>query len=182
MLRKLGAHYPLQLEIIPAALLAFIIFYALSNFSTLPDRIPTHFSFDGEVDRWGGRVEILVYPAIAAAVYLLLSGINLAFAAAKDPKSMINLPEKEKAALSLSSAERLREIMLRSLMALKTIVLGMVAYLLFSTVETALGKSNNLPGNWIFLFVAALLGVVFYMLIQVFGLIRSGRSGPSRPG
>ncbi len=182
MLRKLGAYYPLQFEIIPAGVLVFIVFYALSNYATLPDQIPTHFSFNGEIDRWGGKSEVLVYPAIAAAVYLLLSGINLAFAVVKDPKSLINLPDKQKAALSASSAERLREVMLRCLLILKTIMLGLVGFLLYSTVEAALGKSNSLPGNWIFLFVAALLAVVFYMLIQVLALIRSGQSRPSRPG
>ena len=30
----------------------------------LPDKIPAHYGFDGQVDRWGSKYETLIFPAI----------------------------------------------------------------------------------------------------------------------
>jgi uncharacterized membrane protein len=182
MLRKLNSCYPLQLELVPLGLLVFILFYSLSNFGALPDRIPTHFDLNGVVDGWGNKAEILVYPAIGAVVYLLLTGINLAFAAVKDPRSLINLPEKQRARLTPNSIEELRRVMPRSLLAIKTVVLAMLGYLLYSSIRIALGEGGSLSGSWMFLLAGILVAVIVYMLFRVMRLVYARPPEPGRPG
>jgi uncharacterized membrane protein len=41
--------------------------------SRLPERIPTHFGFDGQPDRWGSRATILALPIASTAIVLVLS-------------------------------------------------------------------------------------------------------------
>lgn len=38
----------------------------------LPERVPVHWNFSGEVDRWGSRAEFLAMPAIASALFLFM--------------------------------------------------------------------------------------------------------------
>jgi hypothetical protein len=46
---------------------------ALVIWPVAPDRIPAHWSFDGSVDRWGGKIEgLLGIPLLALAIYLLM--------------------------------------------------------------------------------------------------------------
>ena len=46
---------------------------ALVIWPVAPDRIPVHWSFDGRVDRWGGKLEgLLGIRLLALAIYLLM--------------------------------------------------------------------------------------------------------------
>ena len=108
MWQKLSKCYPPHLELIPLFLLAFTIYLALSNYATLPDTIPTHFNAQGIVDGWGGKNTIFFLLGLNALIYILFTVINVAFAAVRDPRSMINLPMERKAALSDAQIETLR--------------------------------------------------------------------------
>ena len=47
---------------------------ALVIWPVAPDRIPVHWSFDGRVDRWGGKLEgLLGIRLLALAIYLLIA-------------------------------------------------------------------------------------------------------------
>lgn len=50
--------------------------FFLAVFWTLPDKIPTHFNFAGEPDGWGGKLDLLIIPAVNTGLYLLLSVIQ----------------------------------------------------------------------------------------------------------
>jgi uncharacterized membrane protein len=182
MLQKLGRYYPLQLEIVPLLLFIFILYFVFSNYSNLPAQIPTHFDIHGAVDGRGARANILIFPIAAAFVYLLLGAICLAFAVIKDPKNLINLPQKTKDAIGSQSAEELRAVMLRSLFALKLVVFAMMTYLAYYNVQMALGKDESLGIIWLPLFLVALFAVIGYMLFQVFSLAGSKKSPPGPGG
>jgi uncharacterized membrane protein len=38
----------------------------------IPEKIPGHYNIAGEVDRWGNKSEILIYPIISLVLYTLL--------------------------------------------------------------------------------------------------------------
>ncbi|MEG2212894.1 MAG: DUF1648 domain-containing protein, partial [Clostridiales bacterium] len=59
------------------ALIAAIVVVAL-YYQQLPDQIPTHFGFNGEVDGYGGKNSIFLFLGIQIFVYLLLT-ISLFF-------------------------------------------------------------------------------------------------------
>jgi uncharacterized membrane protein len=179
MLRKLNGYYPLQLELVPLALLIFILYLFLSNYGALPERIPSHFDLSGAVDRYGSKTEIVIYPVAATLAFLLFSGINLAFASVKDPRRLINLPESTKAAITPEAGETLRVVMLHSLLALKIVIMGMMAYMLYANLQVALGKSEGL-GSWFPTFIVVLLAIVAYMLFRVLRLASSKGSPKSQ--
>lgn len=49
-------------------LLSFLpLLAALVSLVLLPDQIPAHYGIDGQVTRWGSKLEVLIYPAIIIA-------------------------------------------------------------------------------------------------------------------
>lgn len=167
MLHKLNKFYPLQLELIPMTLLAFIIYLTLSSYPTLPDRIPSHFNFQGFPDGWGNKNTLFIYPAVSAFTYLLITIISIAFALVRDPKSFINLPTRIKDSLSEVGAEKLQIILLRCLLAIKILILGLSTYLLFYNIEVAMNKASGI-GYWPLLFIPAILAIIGFMLFKSF--------------
>jgi immunity protein, SdpI family len=60
-------------EIPQLAILAAMFILAVMAWPSAPDRLPVHWNWAGEVDRYGGRFEgLLLMPLIATGVYLLL--------------------------------------------------------------------------------------------------------------
>jgi uncharacterized membrane protein len=58
-----------------ASLLLILTMFALAivNWSTAPDRVPTHWNGAGQVDRFGGRAEgLFMLPLVAIATYALM--------------------------------------------------------------------------------------------------------------
>ncbi|RRB02350.1 DUF1648 domain-containing protein [Larkinella rosea] len=62
--------------------LALIIGY----YPQLPETIPVHFGLEGKPDRWGGRGNLLVVPAISTFLYLLFWGVR------QIPADFYNMP------------------------------------------------------------------------------------------
>jgi uncharacterized membrane protein len=173
--QKINKIYPLQVEFITLFLVFMIFYLTFSNYFSLPDRIPTHFDIHGLPDGWGNKNEILIYPIAGFAVLALITGISLALAVTKNPKSLINLPSRTKDKLSEEQAERLRIILVRCLVFLKILILGQTLYLLYGNIETALGRSPGLGDIGIFVFITAILCVVFYMVYKSFRISYSGK-------
>ena len=172
MLNKLQNILPLRLALIPFLLLIFIIYFTAVNFSNLPDSIPTHFNFEGQVDGRGGKNGILIFPGIGLFIYLLFTGIILALASVRDPKTMINLPDHIKSRITPEKAELLRILMVRSLFVLKITIMTWNAFLLYGSVEIVLNQWSSL-GYWPMLFLVPILGVVFLMIYGSFRLAYS---------
>lgn len=57
------------------AILIFIIFLpliiTLISLNYLPDLIPAHYGFDGEVTRWGSKYESLIIPIMGIVVCMI---------------------------------------------------------------------------------------------------------------
>ncbi len=128
MFQKLGKCYPLQFELIPLFLLFSSLYLALTAYPSLPDRIPTHFNIAGLPDRWGGKNSLFSSLILAGAMYVIFTAIVILLALAKDPRKLINLPEKRKAALTGRQVEELRILLNRSLFALKVLMQGLFTY------------------------------------------------------
>jgi uncharacterized membrane protein len=172
MLNKLQKIVPLRLELIPFALLIFIIYFTAVNFTNLPDSIPTHFNFEGQVDGNGGKNGILIFPGMGLFIYLLFTGIILALASVHDPKTMINLPDSVKSRITPEKAELLRVLIVRTLFVLKLTIMSLNAFLVYGSVEIALNQWSSL-GYWPMLFLVPVLGLVFLMIYGSFRLAYS---------
>ena len=60
----------------PAILLGTIAYIAVI-YRTLPDKIPTHYTFSGEIDGWGSKTVLWVTPIIGAVTDLTLWLVGL---------------------------------------------------------------------------------------------------------
>lgn len=50
---------------------AFLWWFTLKNYSTLPERIPVHFDMEGKADGFGGRMYAFLMPILAFGLYAL---------------------------------------------------------------------------------------------------------------
>ena len=167
MLKKLSNIYPPQLEAVPLLLLGLILYLTFSSYPALPDTIPSHFDARGLPDGWGPKTTLLILPGMSFLVYALITGITVLLAATKNPRGMINLPAKMKERLSKAQVELLRAMLVRCLLALKILVLGLDAWLLYSNIEVASNRATGI-GYWPFAFLAAIVIVIGWMLFRIF--------------
>lgn len=176
MWQKLSKSYPPQLELIPLFLLGLCFYLTLSYYPSLPDRIPSHFNLQGLPDAWGGKGSLLIYPLLGAFIYILLTIMNILLAVMKDPRGLINLPQKRKTALTAAQVEELRIFLNRCLFALKTLLLGLFTYSLYATVEVALGRAPGL-GTPFFLSLLGIMALAGYMVWKSFSLTQTSPLG-----
>lgn len=60
-------------DVLVIALFAAALVYLFWYWNQLPDQIPAHFGVDGEVDRYGSRVELFLLPIIGIVMWLGMS-------------------------------------------------------------------------------------------------------------
>jgi len=123
---------PIDIVMELIALLAIAATWGMIAFSwkSLPDRVPSHFDFAGKPDAWSGRWVLLLLPAIAVAVYAMLTGI-------RSIPHRFNYPWR----ITPENAARQYRMAVSLIVWLKTEVVFMFAYLTWETIHTAQGNS-----------------------------------------
>ena len=163
MWQKLGKYYPVALEMLPLILLVMSFYIALSNYSVLPDTVPTHFDIHGVADGWSSRNTVFIFPGINGLVYLLLSFITVHLVTTDDPMRYINVPNKKrKEDLTNAQIEGLRIFLSRSLFILKVLIGGLCIYGVYNTVEIAMGRASTL-GAPFSAFIVVIVAVALFM-------------------
>lgn len=117
---------------------------------------------------------MFVFPILSASLYTLFTLINILLALVRDPRKLINLPQKRKAVLSGAQIEELRIFLNRSLFTLKLLIQGLLAYSVYITIEVARNRASGLGIPW-FVFLAAILALVGYMLWKSFRITAPSR-------
>ncbi len=64
------------LETIGRIMLIGTLVYLVAGWNSFPEQIPMHYNAAGEIDRWGGKGEILVLEVVLWAVYLGISAVE----------------------------------------------------------------------------------------------------------
>ncbi|NMA02279.1 MAG: DUF1648 domain-containing protein [Clostridia bacterium] len=134
-----------------------IIFIAMF-WTELPSKIPTHFGPSGAPDGWGGKGMLLFLTGMNIMMYLLLTIVN------KFPHTF-NYPVK------ITPENALKQYYLaRHLLGfLKTETVLLFTYILWGTIQVALGKAEGLGILFlpIILFIIfGTIGVYFYKAIR----------------
>jgi len=153
MWEKMRKCYPPQLELLALLLVILTFYIALSNYSLLPDTIPSHFDASGNPDELSGKGTIWVLPIISAVFFLLFTFIYFLLAVVDDPRQFINLPVRKSTmeAMSEEQVEKLRVFVTRSLFVLKIISMGFFVYMTWQTVEVAQGRASDIgTAPWLF--------------------------------
>ncbi len=122
----------------------------ISQYSTLPDTIPTHFNGAGQADGFGSKATILSLPVIASLLFIGLTVLN------RYPHSF-NYPT----AITQDNALRLYTLATRMLRYLKLVLVLVFGGIEFMTIQHATGKAAGL-GAW---FLPLTLVLVFLPLV-----------------
>lgn len=60
-------------NVICIIIIATMVVLLLLNWNTLPDKVPTHFTFDGTADGFGSKSALIREPVIATVLFALIS-------------------------------------------------------------------------------------------------------------
>ena len=118
------------LDIIGWILLIGTLAYLILGWSSFPDQIPMHYNGAGEIDRWGGRGEIIV---IEVVMWILYLGIGLV---EKYPQIWNTGVE-----VTPQNREKVYRILKYMLKTLKTLTALIFAYLIVNSLQ-----GTPLPG------------------------------------
>jgi len=143
------------LEAVSLAVLVSIFVNVAAHWSELPDRVPRHYGFLGDPNRWGGKGYLWVAPFAAVGLYVLMTAasryqglINLPFTV--DWK----LPEAQKLLLSLS-------------LFLKAGFVLTFAYMSRAGINAALGTAQGLGPMFLPISLAAILCPMIFFTLKL---------------
>ncbi|MCM3570693.1 DUF1648 domain-containing protein [Neobacillus mesonae] len=112
------------------------IILLLAVWRMLPDEVPGHYNAAGEVDRWGSKWELLLFPFISAFILILMSVLE------KFPEAH-NYPQR----LNESNAEQFYIHSRKVLNQIKNICLIIFSLVEYESISIALGWGSGF-GQW----------------------------------
>lgn len=142
-----------------AIILAAGTTWGFALWKSLPDRIPVHFGFNGQPDRWTDKGwELAVLILMPLFMTALLYGLT---ALGRKHTGLLNVPDKEKLlALPAEKQEPFWQ-MLWEFMAALSVTLSLLFFsIVYSMAQVAQGAASGL--SWIFL---AATGLMFLCII-----------------
>ncbi len=121
----------------------------------LPDQIPKHFGASGQPDAWGDKGLLLILPAISVVFYLGLSILS-------------RYPQKFNY-LSTITAENAPVQYLQArvlVVCLKAILVWTFGWILWGTIQTALGNGAGLGVAFLPLILISIFAVISFYLVR----------------
>ena len=146
------------MEVAAAILLVLIWVLAVIFYHKLPDIIPVHFNFLGEVDKWGNKGYIFLMAGIATLA-MIGTGVSAYF-----PTRMTNFP------IRLTEKNILPQVKLAShYLRILNILLGILFIIILCSMSESLfpvrqGLFTVLAGNVVLLLVLSIL--IYYILAR----------------
>lgn len=160
------------LALIALAVLCGLTWAALYGPNKLPDRVPTHFNAAGQANAWGEPTGMILMPAIAIGLYLLMSIV------ARFPDAF-HYPVR----VTPLNIERLQSITLDMIAWLKLELVCLFAVLQWAFIQAARSGSGRLFPLILPVSIVAIFGVIGWHFIAIFRVARSGASRKrSTPG
>lgn len=129
--------------------------YILSQYRSLPDSIPTHFSFSGKADFYGPKSSIWWVVGINVALYGLLTGV------ARIPHHFNYLTE-----ITNQNAKQQYTLSVQLIRYLKMVISCIFAYLSIAMIKGAQSETSSEVSS-MFLPVALTLivgGIIYYLI------------------
>lgn len=154
------------LALIALALLCWMTWAALYGPHRLPDRVPTHFDAAGRANAWGAPSGIILMPAMAIGLYVLMSIVS------RFPDAF-HYPVR----VTPFNIERLQSITLDMIAWLKLELVCLFTVLQWAFIQAAHTGSGRLFPLILPVSIVAIFGVIGWHFIAIF---RAGRSGAPR--
>lgn len=140
--------FDIVLNMLCLIMLISTILFLIIIWSEIPDKIPMHYDFTGNIDRWGSKLEVIILPIITWIMYIFMTIIE------KFPKvwnTGVEVTEENK--------ERVYSTLLHLMSTIKFIVVCVFMYL---TVQTAL--AFELSSWFLPIFLLLIFGDLFYWI------------------
>lgn len=147
-------------NIIGYAALLFTILFIFSKWGTLPEEVPMHFNFQGEVNRYGSKFEMLILPIISVGTFILLQVLE-------NKPHLHNYPER----LNETNVEQFYRLSKKMINYTKNVCALLFAVICFDIISIALGSDyaalNYVTiGLIVLLFVIVIVGLIKTMKIK----------------
>lgn len=143
-------------NLIGIAALSMMVTMLLLQWSQLPNEVPAHFGFNGEVDRWGSKWELLLLPATSIALHLFLQVIEVRPHTHNYPT---RLNDQNREAFYLHSR--------RTLNLTKNLCTLLFAYLTWRTILIAKGAAVGLGMIPFSIILCVLVGIVIWGMVGI---------------
>mgnify|MGYP001216207310 FL=1 len=138
-------------ETLSLALVFGTILYLIVMWKSIPDTIPAHYNAAGEVNRWGGKSELLMLPIIGGILYFLITLIQ-------------QYPQAWNTGVTVTEENRERVYrILRNLIGTTKLMMLLV----FSSLTVLLSLGLALPIWYLGVFLALLFGSITFFIIQL---------------
>lgn len=143
--------YDIFVEIVCLSLLIGVCVYLFLNWSSIPDGIPGHYNFAGEIDRMGSKRELLFLPITSWLMYLGMTAIE-------------NFPQIWNTGVTVTAEneERVYRLLKTMLGTTKLIVVAIFVYL---TINSS--KSMPLPALFLPAFLILIFGSMILFIIKL---------------
>lgn len=136
-------------EAVALLLLILNLVLPLAYWSSLPERIPTHFGADGQPDGWSGKGFMLVLPAVFVLIYLVLSVLQ------RFPHAY-NYVVK----ITPENAARQYRLAVGLIRSLKLFIGLMFGYITFQTIQVALDHAEGLGAAFLIVMLLGMFGTI----------------------
>ena len=140
-----------------AALGTLLSMYGIvvSLWPELPEQIPRHFNAAGDPNRWGAKAGIWTLPIIAAVMYTALTILS-------------GFPQRFNVPFQIDRGDpEVLGLLRRMMMVIRLEMLLMFAYISWTTLQTALGRSTGLGRAFLPLVTIAAFAPVAYYLARL---------------
>ena len=140
------------IEIMCLTLLIGLTAYLIFHWGSIPDKIPAHYDWEGNIDRWGNKSDLIFLPMMSWFLYLLITGLQ-----------QVPLAWNTGVKITGENEERVYRTLKYMLETLKLIV---VADLTYITVHSLMGKS--LSGWFAMIVPVAVFGDLIFWIVRLY--------------
>ena len=136
------------------ALLLCQILLPVWYWDQLPERLPVHYGFNGEADRFGSKMSLLLLPVVGLGIFILLTVVG------RNPQAM-NLPVR----VTDENRERVYRAGIQFIYILRVVTAALFAYLIWGTIQVGLGAQPQLDVRILYgLLSGTTLGLVWFFI------------------
>ena len=142
------------LNVITLATFVGTIVYLFSSWTIIPSEIPAHYNAVGEVDRWGGKGEILILPITALLMWVGMTVLE------KFPHvyNYMNLT-KDNARAQYLNGRLLINV-------LKNEFVLLFSYITWKSIQIAIGENDSLGVWFLPVFLLIIFGSMGYFIVK----------------
>jgi len=135
--------------------LFFMLVATAMYYPNLPDQIPIHFNAAGDPDSYGDKKMILILPILSV---IMVFGMNMLTKVPHTYNFLVSITEENAHYQYLKATRMMR--------AINAIIAGMFSYILWASIQVALGNWTGLGSAYLVLSMLILFSTIFYFILE----------------